>query len=195
MSVKVFLSHTKLDRKFCDRFDNICATVGLSRFRSDFADILKPSWSTIKYELEQSSALFLLIGKKLVQQQAAPSPDWKFTQNWISYEVGLAHRQNIDVWVICDKVSINFPIPYFNNYVPGGLAPGAPMKYMEGIFKTYCEGGSYPLKEPTFTACKPCGIQFNLHNKLKPGQLITCPQCLHKIQWEKGFPGQKSKKY
>ncbi len=192
MTVKVFLSHTKLDSKFCDRFDNVCATVGLSRFRSDFADILKPSWSTIKHELEQSSALFLLIGEELVKQQAIPSVDWKFTQNWISYEVGLAHERNIDVWVVCDTVDINFPIPYFNNYAPSGLEPGAPMKYMVGIFKTYCEGGSYPLQNPILTWCIPCGIQFNLHTMLKPGQSITCPQCLEKIQWEEGFHWPKS---
>jgi len=96
MKPKVFLSHTKLDSKFCDRFDNICSTVGLARFRSDFADIRQPSWTTIKEELGQSRALFLLVGNELVKQQIAPDPNWKYTQNWISYEVGLAHERNID---------------------------------------------------------------------------------------------------
>jgi hypothetical protein len=136
MSGKAFLSHTKLDSKFCDRFDNVCASVGLARFRSDFADIAKPSWSTIKYELEQSSVLFLLVGKELVKQQATPTQDWKHTQNWISYEVGLAHGRGIDVWVVCDSVEINFPVPYFNNYAPFGLEPGIPMQYMQQIFTT-----------------------------------------------------------
>ncbi len=192
MSGKAFLSHTKLDSKFCDRFDNVCATVGLARFRSDFADITKPSWSTIKYELEQSSVLFLLVGKELVAQQATPNPDWKYTQNWISYEVGLAHGRNIDVWVVCDSVEINFPIPYFNNYAPCGLEPGIPMKYMEQVFIAYREGDTYPFKNPLFTWCKPCGIQFNLHAQLASGQYIVCPQCLEKIQWEKGFNWSES---
>jgi len=187
MSTKVFLSHTKLDSKFCDRFDNVCATVGLARFRSDFADIKKPSWSTIKKELEQSSALFLLVGHELVKQQATPSPDWKFTQNWISYEVGLAHESNIDVWVVCDSVEINFPIPYFNNYAPFGLEPGAPMKYMEKIFTKYRNGSRFPHTTSLWTSCDPCGIHFNLHARLEPEQIIVCPQCLEKIQWEKGF--------
>jgi len=192
MSGKAFLSHTKLDSKFCDRFDNVCASVGLARFRSDFADIAKPSWSTIKYELEHSSVLFLLVGKELVTQQSTPSPDWKYTQNWISYEVGLAHGRDIDVWVVCDSVKINFPIPYFNNYAPLGLEPGPAMKYMEQVFTTYHEGGSYPLQNPFFTSCMPCGIQFNLHARLEPNQPIVCPQCLEKIQWEKGFNWSKS---
>jgi hypothetical protein len=148
MVPQVFLSHTKLDKIFCDRFDNICANVGLARFRSDFADIKQPSWSTIKEELKKSRALFLLVGHELVRQQAAPGPDWKYTQNWISYEVGLAHACDIDVWVVSDSVAINFPVPYFNNYAPSGLEPGVPMKYMEGVFKWYRDGGSYPLGPP-----------------------------------------------
>lgn len=186
MSSKVFLSHTKLDSKFCDRFDNVCATVGIARFRSDFADIKKPSWSVIKKELEKSSALFLLVGHELVKQQATPGPDWKFTQNWISYEVGLAHELNIDVWVVCDSVKINFPVPYFNNYAPFGLEPGTPMKYMEGVFATYRNGGRYS-KTSDWTRCGVCKISFNLHAQLRPEQLIVCPQCLEEIQWEKGF--------
>lgn len=187
MVPKVFLSHTKLDSKFCDRFDNVCATVGLARFRSDFADIKQPSWSTIKEELGQSRALFFLVGDELVKQQTSPGPDWKYTQNWISYEVGLAHERNIDVWVVCDSVGINFPIPYFNNYAPFGLEPGVPMKYMEFVFRTYREGNSFPLAAPNGTFCNPCKIQFNLHARLRPGQQIVCPQCLAKIQWKEGF--------
>ena len=191
MSNKVFLSHTKLDGKFCDRFDNICATVGLARFRSDFAAIKKPSWKTIKQELNNSSALFLLVGHELVKQQSAPSPDWKFTQNWISYEVGLAHERNIDVWVVCDTVEINFPVPYFNNYAPFGLEPGNAMQYMEEVFETYHNGDTFSPVSPYWTKCGLCGIHFNLHAVLTPGQEIVCPQCLEKIQWEKGFPSKK----
>ena len=43
---------------------------------------------------------------------------WKYTQNWIAYEVGLASLQNIDVWVLCEDTTINFPVPYFNHYQP-----------------------------------------------------------------------------
>ena len=135
-ATRVFLSHTKFDKDFCDKFDNICSNVGMKRFRSEFSEIVKPPWRTIKEQLGKSRALFLLVGNELVNHQASQyNPDWRFTQNWISYEVGIAHQLNIDVWVVCDSVQINFPVPYFNNYVPFGLDPGAAMKYMNSPWK------------------------------------------------------------
>jgi len=188
----VFLSHTKLDSAFCDRFDNICANVGIRRFRSEFAYIDKPSWRTIKEQLGNSVALFLLVGKKLVEQQANPfNPDWKFTQNWISYEVGIAHQRNIDVWVICDSVEINFPVPYFNNYKPDGLEPPDAMEYIEGVLHMYRRGYRFTFKANEgrlHTSCATCNIEFNLHSSLQAGRVIICPQCLHGIQFLGTFP-------
>lgn len=188
----VFLSHTKLDSAFCDRFDNICANVGIKRFRSEFAYIEKPSWRTIKEQLGNSIALFLLVGKKLVEQQANPlNPDWKFTQNWISYEVGIAHQRNIDVWVICDSVEINFPVPYFNNYKPDGLEPPDAMGYIEYVLSMYQRGYRFSFKAQRrrlYIKCPTCDIEFNLHSSLRAGQIITCPQCLHRIECLEPFP-------
>jgi len=190
----VFLSHTKLDKAFCNRFDNICANVGMERFRSEFAYIEKPAWRTIKEELGKSSALFLLVGKELVQQQASPyDPGWKFTQNWISHEVGIAHQRNIDVWVVCDSVRINFPVPYFNNYVPFGLEPLYGMENVEWVFRCYQR---WPGQRFDFTAnqgrlhtsCPHCGIEFNLHATLKSNHTIICPQCLAGIDFQAPFP-------
>lgn len=188
----VFLSHTKLDTAFCDRFDNICATVGIRRFRSEFAYIEKPPWRTIKEQLGKSTALFLLVGKKLVEQQASPyNPDWKFTQNWISYEVGIAHQRNIDVWVVCDSVEINFPVPYFNNYAPFGLEPLYEMENMEFVLACYQRGQRFSFtanQGRLHTSCPACEIEFNLHSSLKVGQAIICPQCLLGIEFLDPFP-------
>jgi len=188
----IFLSHTRLDNDFCDRFDNVCANVGIRRFRSEFAYIEKPSWRTIKKQLGVSIALFLLVGKKLVEQQAYPkSPDWKFTQNWISYEVGIAHQRNIDVWVICDSIDINFPVPYFNNYQPFGLEGFDRMAYLEDMLSFYQRGYSISFEVNQgrlHTSCPTCGIEFNLHTTLKVNQVVVCPQCLHGIQFLEPFP-------
>ena len=70
LSVQIFLSHTKLDKDFCDRFDNVAARVGLKFFRSELENIQAPAWATIKKEIETSAALFLLVGKELVSAQA-----------------------------------------------------------------------------------------------------------------------------
>ena len=186
----IFLSHTKLDNAFCDRFDNICANVGVKRFRSEFAYIEKPSWRTIKERLGDSIVLFLLVGQKLVEQQANPlNSDWKFTQNWISYEVGIAHQRNIDVWVICDSVEINFPVPYFNNYKPDGLESPDAMRYMEWVLRMYRLGSRFKANKGELrTTCPTCNIEFNLHSSLPEGRITTCPQCLHGIEYLGGFP-------
>ncbi len=118
------MSHTKLDKEFCNLFDNACARVGIKAFRSEFETIPLPAWETIRDEIRRSSAMFLLIGRELVNMQEKSCREseagrtWKHTQNWIVYEVGLACQQGIDVWVLCDNVAINFPVPYFNHYQP-----------------------------------------------------------------------------
>lgn len=99
---KVFVSHNKYDEDFCNRFDLACASVGLERFRSEFEDIEKPAWKTINDEINHSNALFLLVGKELVNRQTVTAvsyntDSWIFTQNWISYEIGVASAQKKDV--------------------------------------------------------------------------------------------------
>jgi len=190
MAVGVFLSHTKFDKDFCNKFDNICSNVGVRRFRSEFAQIDKPPWRTIKEQLGKSRALFLLVGKELVNQQASPyNPDWKFTQNWISYEVGIAHQRNIDIWVVCDSTEINFPVPYFNNYVPFGLEPDS-MEYMNAILETYLRGGNFPISyrpDSITQSCPGCNIEFNLHASLDADNVIICPHCLGGIRFSQPF--------
>lgn len=190
--VRVFLSHTKWDKEFCDKFDNICSNVGMKRFRSEFAEIDRPPWRTIKEQLGRSRALFLLVGKELVnRQQAYPyNRDWKFTQNWISYEVGIAHQRNIDVWVVCDSVQIDFPVPYFNNYVPFGLDPGAPMNYINVVLERYLRGNNFPIThelDSVTISCPNCEIEFNLHAIVEVKEVILCPHCLNGIEFHEAF--------
>ena len=118
---QVFVSHTKKDEKFCDQFDRVCARVGIKAFRSEFETISTPAWKTIKEAINKSIALFFLVGKELVKSQNENEPEWRYTQNWIAYEMGLACQKGIDVWAICDDVLINFPMPYINNYLAVSL--------------------------------------------------------------------------
>lgn len=62
----IFISHTKEDREFCDRFDSACASVGIKRFRSELETIETPTWSSIRNAIRKSCALFLLVEKELV---------------------------------------------------------------------------------------------------------------------------------
>lgn len=181
---QVFVSHTKKDKRFCDAFDNVCASVGMKRFNSDFKIIPNPAWETIKEEMNKSIALFFLVGEELVKGQDFNDPDWRYTQNWIAYEMGLACQSGIDVWAICDDVLINFPMPYINNYLTVSLRHRSAFDYLRGILEDYKEGGRFPFPYVDDSgnyfgvSCPSCGIGFNLHEQVEPEGKIKCPQCL-----------------
>lgn len=48
MVVQLFMSHTKLDENFCDKFDRAAARVCVKVFRSEFEEIKPPAWKTRK---------------------------------------------------------------------------------------------------------------------------------------------------
>jgi hypothetical protein len=190
VAYQIFISHTKDDVEFCDKFDRVVARVGIKAFRSEFETIEIPQWETIKKAMDKSRAMFLLVGRQLVAHQASLNPDWKYTQNWIAYETGLACERGIDVWVCCDYVDINFPVPYFNNYTIWGLDLKRNFEYMKDVLTAYNNGQTYSMPIWDRAAHCPyenCGIVFNLHSQLSAGATIKCPQCLRDIFFEKGF--------
>jgi hypothetical protein len=194
MAVQVFVSHTQQDVEFCDIFDRACARVGIKAFRSEFEKVDLPAWQTIRNAIRESQALFLLIGKKLVKAQSLHDPTWEHTQNWIAYEIGVACERGMDVWVICDDVKINFPVPYLNNYLTVSLRNKQSFDYFVTILRKYVAGmkTTFPDKDfvvecPYTTDCK--GI-YNLNVRLKPGKGIICPQCLRRMIFKKGFNWQ-----
>jgi len=190
-AVKVFESHTKHDSDFCDVFDKACARVGIDAFRSEYESIESPAWKTIKDELSQSSALFLLIGKALVSMQSAHEKDWEYTQNWISYEIGIASALNIDIWVACDSgIHLNFPVPYFNNYLPYGISSEGNFKCMVSVLREYSKGNTYDTLGIYKITCpySECKLTYNLHAEVKEGGDIICPCCLKVMTFKKGFP-------
>ena len=188
MSVKVFESHTKLDNDFCDVFDRACARVGIDAFRSEYESIEPQAWQTIRNELRQSKALFLLVGKSLVEAQTIHSSDWEHTQNWISYEIGIASQLGIDVWVLCDGIEINFVVPYLNNYLPYSIRGEGNFKLFIRVLEEYASGKKYDLNETDAITCpySDCLINYNLHAKVPKGGKIVCPCCLRRIVWPEG---------
>jgi len=188
MNTKVFESHTKLDNEFCDVFDRACARVGIDAFRSEYESIQPPAWQTIRNELRQSKALFLLVGKSLVDAQTNHSSDWEYTQNWISYEIGIASQLGIDVWVLCDGVEINFPVPYLNNYVPYTIRTEGNFKIFVGVLQDYANGKKYDLNNEDSVTCpySDCSISYNLNATVPKGGKIVCPCCLRSMVCSEG---------
>lgn len=193
---QIFISHTKKDVRFCDFIDRFFARASIKAFRSEYENIRRPEWQTIKKEMDSSIALFLLVGPELAKNQSLKNIEWSYTQNWIAYEIGLACQLGIDVWAICDdNVSINFPMPYINNYYPMKIGPLAKLLpqahfktnpeviYFKGILDLYDKGMNIPFTnningKPFGITCKNCGAQFNLHPAGVKRTWIKCPQCL-----------------
>jgi hypothetical protein len=169
---QIFVSHSKYDKEFCNSFDSACAHVGLARFRSEFENIEKPAWKTINREIRKSNALFLLVGKELVKRQSichndnSTSSNWYFTQNWISYEIGVASQLRKDVWVLCDSLPINFPVPYLNNYAVSGINLTNPddRRFFYSLLESYKNGGLFGLhKKLCYSCANPdCRTSYNL---------------------------------
>jgi hypothetical protein len=188
------MSHTKKDVDFCTKFDVVSARVGLRVFRSEFEAISTPAWNTIRDAMRNSIAMFLLVGEELVKNQTESSlnseANWKFTQNWISYEVGLACQLGIDVWVLCDNVSINFPIPYLNNYDIRGIEYDD-FWWLRDRLENYSKKLTYPVGwNDDFTFLCPfdsCGSIFNFHSVIPKNESIICPTCLREITLENGW--------
>ena len=189
MSTKVFESHTKLDSEFCDVFDRACARVGIDAFRSEYESIQPPAWQTIRNELRQAKALFLLVGKSLVEEQETHSSDWDYTQNWISYEIGIASQLGIDVWVLCDGIQINFVVPYLNNYFPYSIREKENLQLFVGVLQDYASGKKYGLNYNEGAVTCPysdCLITYNLHAIVPKDGEIVCPCCLRPMVFPEG---------
>ena len=199
MEPKIFVSHTQRDIEVFNRLDNIIASTNLARFRSEYETITKPEWQVIKNEINNSSALFLLVGKELMKCMEGYFIDsddkfsWKFTQNWISYEIGIACQKGIDVWVICDDLEINFPVPYLNNYSIFGPHPenGGNREWFKTIFNNYKNWVKYPVKKGEFAfSCPNCASAYNQYSSISPanqGGRLVCPTCLNYITFPNGW--------
>ena len=202
-SPQIFVSHTKYDADFFNLLDSAAARLGTIRlYRSEYETIIPPAWTTIHDELRKSRAVFLLVGKELVKAQAASdvSPEardkWKHTQNWIAYEIGIACERMMDVWVLCDDVEINFPVPYLNNYVLH-----RDFEFYKKILSDYRKGKKYrtfrllPTTSSLIRSYKlafrcpynTCRAVFNLHSPLHKGEVFKCPTCLSKIELKRDW--------
>lgn len=209
MVIQVFMSHTKLDEEFCDRFESAAPRVGIKVFRSEFETIKSPAWKTIKKEMNKSSAMFLLVGKELAKAQTMSDESkeyrdkWKHTQNWIAYEIGLACQKGIDVWVVCDTgVTLNFPVPYLNNYILTMAEYGEKGKrrigFIRWVFGHYIKEEKYILGwDNRNIKCnhKNCGAEFNLHTPVFAEMSIVCPTCCQRIPFPEGWLLEKMKSY
>ena len=191
---KVFISHSRLDKNYCDSFESVCNWARIKSFRSEFENIEKPPWKTLKREISQSPVLFLLIGKEFTKIQknlTINTPEyqrWMATQNWIAYEIGVSAQKGIEVWVLCEDPDIYFPVPYFANlyFWEGNLAEQRELIF---FLETYSKNRYIMFdKRMRHTCSNPnCRITYNIIQPLAKGAKIKCPSCLRITEFPEGF--------
>lgn len=169
---KVFISHSRADKEMRDYFLKIFGLAGVEATAVEFENFPPPPWRYIKNEMLISDALFLLLGPNVIDRGI-------FTQNWISFEIGLACELGKEVWVFEQyDIPVHFPIPYLDNYVLYDPGIGNHLDYIRSIVQAY---KIFPILRTfpniyTNLTCpnEKCGVEFNLCTEIKR---FDCPSC------------------
>jgi hypothetical protein len=187
---QIFVALLKRDRETSKHFDQVCTREKASVFKAEYEGLKPPVWQTVKNEVAKSKALIFLVGPEMLETKKKGGADWSQINGLIGYMSGLAVAAGLDIWVLCDnKVSINFPVPYINNYSIG--IETKPNGYEAKILRGYAEGArfefGYSSSRRFFCPNKLCGGQYNLHNVLQKGEQIVCPMCLRVLSFPNGW--------
>ena len=163
---KIFISHSQDDPNL-DFFHRAFSGTEVKAIWMEFEDIKHPAWRTIAKNVKESSSLFVILNKTLDDEQ------YEHTQNWISFEVGLACMANKYVWVFEPYgEDIRFVVPYLTHlckYMPESV------DYVKFYKQVVESEGLYPeLNSKYGIQCPDCGASFNLLNF---GEQYSCPTC------------------
>jgi hypothetical protein len=175
---KIFISHSQADTEMRDYFLKICGLAGVEGKAIEFERFSPPPWRFIKNEMTSSDALFLLIGPNVIDRGV-------FTQNWISFEIGLACQLGKQVWVFEQRgAPVHFPVPYLNHYMLYDPASRDNLDYIREIIEAYkirTVRGSFPMPYAQVDCPNAaCGISFDLHTAIEE---FYCPACRQPIKF------------
>jgi hypothetical protein len=106
----IFISHSKNDEVAINAFSRAFAQTTIRAVFEEFENYVVPPWAKIAKDVQESSAVFLLLSPHLNHTS--------YTQNWVSYEVGLACAMKKPVWVYEQwQAPVHFPVPYLTDYI------------------------------------------------------------------------------
>ena len=97
-----------------------------------------------------------------------------------------------DLWVVCDNLEINFPVPYLTNYVVSGINRDDPddRTFWESNLSDYLKPEK--IKTPVFVQMNcpfhDCKAHYKLHNRIAENGSVICPTCLKRIPLQGGWP-------
>ena len=166
----VFISHSKDDPNL-DVFHR--ALSGVQPIWMEYETIEKPEWKTIAQKVDEASSMFVILNKIL------DDDNYQHTRNWVAFEVGLACKKGINVWVFEPiKEKIDFVVPYFTHhckFVPDKENVDE-IKFLKTIFGLLGELSTFEAKWSLKykTKCPNCEIEFII---FPTGGEFTCPAC------------------
>jgi len=169
---KIFLSHSKEDKEILDYFLKAFGLAGVQARAVEFEYFPPPPWKYIKDEMTSSDAFFLLLGPNVIDRGI-------YTQNWISFETGLACQLRKEIWVFEQfGITVRFPVPYLDNYVLYDPENREHLDYIRNIIEAYRVIPvirNFPLAYARVTCPNErCKITFNLCTEI---QEFECPSC------------------
>jgi hypothetical protein len=174
---KIFLSHSKADKEVRDFFLKVFGLAGVQAVSVEFEYFPSPPWQFIKDQLDSSDALFLLLGPNVIDRGI-------YTQNWISFEIGIACQLAKEIWVFEQiNAPVRFPVPYLDHYVLYDPENRDNLDYIRRVIEAYKVIVGFP-KFPSVHAritCpnEKCKVLFNLCIEIAE---FECPSCRKMIK-------------
>jgi len=126
----IFLSHSQKDKSIIDIFLQAFSDTTVNPILMEYEKFQNPPWNEIRNKIQTSASLFVLLGSNLKSSD--------YTQNWVSYEIGLADALGRQIWVFEDiNNEIIFPIPHVHHYLIYDSKDPDSLNYLKQIVASY----------------------------------------------------------
>ena len=189
---QVFLSHSKDDSRL-RFFEEACSAAGVILKKMELEDPEFPPWRSIGREINRSQMMFVSLSEPLL------GLDYRHTQNWIDYEVGLACQRELPVWVFePSEEQVDFPIPYCTHTVRFDQSNREHIKWLKVQLEYRRDHGAgrygahqqFPRNmydgTPSTRCSNPrCGLEFF---QLNSDGVFWCPSCRQPMEWKTDSP-------
>ena len=170
----VFISHSRYDSNL-DFFHKIFSALPIESVWMEFEDIQPPPYLSIKDNVNRSDALFVLLSQHIVDKQ--------HTNNWVSFEVGLATNRKCEIYVFepLDE-NVNFAVPYFTHYMRYRTTENI-LKWLRDGLR---DGSIVRYGVPITCPHNDCLIQFNYLSRFYTDSYY-CPACRREVHFTKSY--------